>query len=143
MKLISCLVAVIVCWTALPEESIRAVGIQSLRVPEYPVVARQARITGEVHLTITVEPSGKVVAIKSASGPDILVKYAKNNIVRWSYTPLVKQTDVEVVYTYRLEKPEVDTNTPPVVELQSPFYVRITANLLSVKGYDEGFKRRP
>jgi len=143
MKLMSSLVAVLLCCTAWAQEPVKDVGITSLVMPEYPVVARQARIAGEVRLTITLEPSGKVVGVKSATGPDILVKSAKSNVIRWSYTPLAKSTDMEVVYSYRLDKPEVETNTPPVVELESPFHVVISANLLSVTGYDEGFKRPP
>lgn len=143
MKLMSSLVVFAVCCTAWAQGPGKAVGISSLVVPEYPVVARQARIAGEVHLTVTLEPTGKVVVVKSSIGPDILVESAKKNVIRWSYTPVTKSTDMEVVYSYRLDKPEVNTNTPPVVELQSPYHVVITANLISVTGYDEGFKRAP
>lgn len=141
MKLIACFFTLAIGCAALAQEPTKAAGIQGLLAPEYPIVARQARIEGEVHLTVAVAETGKVIAVKSASGPDILAKSARNNILRWSYTSLGRQTEVEVTYTYRLEKPEVETNTSPVVELTSPFHINITTNLLRVTGYDEGFRK--
>jgi TonB family protein len=63
------------------------VGIRTFQAPEYPAVARQARIQGEVHLQVMVNADGKIASVEASSGPEILVAQAKSNITQWSYTP--------------------------------------------------------
>jgi TonB family protein len=109
-------------------------GLRKFIAPEYPAVARQARIQGEVHLSITVDSDGKVVSVESSSGADILVASAKANIVRWSYTPNGEFMKLNVVYTYRLEKPETERAPAIKIELESPVHVIVTSNLPRVVG---------
>ena len=109
-------------------------GVRSFLAPGYPAVARQARIQGEVHLRVVVGPDGRVVSVESSVGPDILVAHAKANIVRWSYTPTGQSMNLNVVYTFRLEKPETERLPVPRIELESPIHIIITSDLPRVTG---------
>ena len=140
-KIILCCAAVLVCYGLSAPQPRHPVGVQRLLVPDYPRVARLARVVGDVRLTVVVEPTGRVSSVKSASGLPILVKYATANILRWSYTPFDAQTEFDVLYAYRLVGPEVDTDTPPRVELETPFRIVITADLLAPMGLEYGSDR--
>ncbi len=132
MKFMACVAIVaVIALTAWAQEPPKTLGVQGMIVPDYPNVARWAKVSGKVRLTISVGASGVVTGITAASGPSILVDYAKKNIVHWSYTPIDMITSLEVVYDYRLEGPEVDFNTPSKVELQGPLHIVITANFRS------------
>jgi TonB family protein len=109
-------------------------GVRSFLAPGYPAVARQARIQGEVHLRVVIGPDGRIVSVESSVGPDILVAHAKANIVRWSYTPTGQSMNVIVIYTFRLEKPEMERSPSPRIELESPLHVIITSNFPRVTG---------
>jgi hypothetical protein len=52
----------------------------------------------------------------------------------WSYTTVGESMKLNVVYTYRLEKPETDKAPAPKIELESPVHVIVTANLPRVVG---------
>jgi len=109
-------------------------GLKSFFAPEYPIVAWHARIQGEVRLSVTVASDGKVISVDSSSGPDILVAYAKSNVVRWAYTGVGRSIKLNVLYTYRLEKPETERAPAPRIELESPVHVIVTSNLPRVTG---------
>ena len=63
-----------------------------------------------------------------------VVAYAKANVLRWSYTTVGESMKLNVVYTYRLEKPETDKAPAPKIELESPVHVIVTSNLPRVVG---------
>jgi TonB family protein len=119
-----------------------AIGVRRFVAPAYPLVARAARIQGEVRLEVEVEESGKVLRVLQSSGPGILVEYAKANVMRMLYTRLPMETHVDVVYTFRLQGPEMESAPAPLVELASPFHVLVTSNLPNVTGYDEGINNQ-
>ncbi len=95
LKVVACCAAVLASGGLSPQPSERRVGIQRLLVPDYPAIARLAQVGGDVRLTIMVEPTGKVSAVKSASGLPLLVQHATANILRWSYTPLDTRTELD------------------------------------------------
>jgi hypothetical protein len=140
-KIILCCAAILASYGLSAPQSRHPVGVQRLLVPDYPRVARLARASGDVRLTIVVEPTGKVSSVKSATGLPILVKYATASVLRWSYTTFDTQTEFDVLYAYRLVGPEVDTDTPPRVELETPFRIVITADLLAPMRLDQGSDR--
>ena len=55
--------------------------------PEYPTVARQARVQGIVVVAATVGPDGKVKAASAISGPALLQKAAVDAVKQWMYKP--------------------------------------------------------
>jgi TonB family protein len=71
--------------TVPPEVMQRRIRHQTM--PEYPEVARQARIQGTVVLDAIVNPEGAVTQLKVVSGPDLLSKAATNAVRWWRYEP--------------------------------------------------------
>jgi TonB family protein len=122
------------CCTLLGQEPPAQMGLRSFLAPEYPPVARQARIQGDVRLSVTVGTDGRVVSVESSTGPHILAAHAKANVVRWSYTLIGQPMKLNVVYTFRLEKPETERAPAPTIELESPTHIIITSNLPRMVG---------
>lgn len=55
--------------------------------PNYPPIARQARIGGTVALSATIAPDGKVRDLHVLSGNPLLVDAAVNAVKQWVYQP--------------------------------------------------------
>jgi TonB family protein len=121
------------CSPLVGQEAPAQVGLRSFLAPGYPRIARQARIQGEVRLSVSVGPDGRVVSVESSAGPRILEAYAKANVLRWSYMPIGQPMKLNVVYTFRLEKPEMEREPAPTIELESPVHIIITSNLAQVE----------
>jgi TonB family protein len=142
-KIIFCCAVALLCCAAPAQQPQRPVGVQRLVAPEYPGVARSARIVGDVRMTIMVESSGKVASVTSASGPIALKDHAAENILRWSYTPFETRTELEVVYAYRLVGSDFEVETHPTVELETPFRIAITAHPVAITWQQQGADRGP
>lgn len=56
-------------------------------MPEYPVVAKQAGIQGDVVVKTTIDPKGNVVNMQVVSGPAMLRGPALTALRRWKYEP--------------------------------------------------------
>jgi protein TonB len=56
-------------------------------MPEYPVVAKQAGIQGDVVVQTTIDAKGNVVDMKAVSGPALLRGPALAALRRWKYEP--------------------------------------------------------
>jgi protein TonB len=66
--------------------------------PEYPQIARQARVSGVVHLEALIGTDGTVRGLQLASGHPLLVQAAMEAVRRWRYTPTLLNGDpIEVV----------------------------------------------
>jgi protein TonB len=74
-------------------------------MPEYPALARQARLQGIVRLRVTIGPDGHVNNIVLRSGHPLLVPAAVEAVKTWRYDPAVLkgqpslETDVDVPFT--------------------------------------------
>lgn len=55
--------------------------------PEYPLVARQLKVTGKVMLEAVVAEDGKVTEVRILSGNPILTKPAAEALKRWRFQP--------------------------------------------------------
>lgn len=55
--------------------------------PAYPVLARQARIQGEVVLDAVIDTEGKVINVSVVSGHPLLIEAAINCVRQWKYEP--------------------------------------------------------
>lgn len=88
-------------------------GLEIKKVPpEYPPLARQARIQGTVHLQIWVSKSGDVQDIQIVSGHPLLSPAAIDAVKQWKYKPyslngepVEVQTNVSVNFTLAAEPP--------------------------------------
>lgn len=67
-------------------------------IPEYPPLARQARISGIVHLVGVIGRDGVVKSLQVVGGHPMLVKSALAAVEQWRYRPtLLNGEPVEVV----------------------------------------------
>jgi periplasmic protein TonB len=55
--------------------------------PEYPVLARQARVQGQVQIDAVLDEQGNVVEMRIVSGPPLLYQAALDALKKWKYEP--------------------------------------------------------
>jgi protein TonB len=55
--------------------------------PQYPMIAKQARITGSVVLQATISKSGAIENLKVVSGHPMLINAAMDAVRQWKYKP--------------------------------------------------------
>jgi protein TonB len=68
--------------------------------PEYPDIAKQARVQGVVILECTISPQGKVTDVKVLRGIPLLDSAAVEAVKQWVYTPtLLNGVPVPVIMT--------------------------------------------
>ena len=66
--------------------------------PVYPPLARQARISGVVHLAALIGTDGRMVDLRATSGHPLLVRAAIDAVKQWVYRPtMLNSKAVEVV----------------------------------------------
>jgi protein TonB len=55
--------------------------------PEYPMVARQLKVTGKVNLDVVIAEDGSVAEVRIVSGTPILTKPAAEAVKKWRFRP--------------------------------------------------------
>jgi len=55
--------------------------------PEYPAIAKQMRLTGDVNLDVTVSEDGSVTDVAVLQGNPVLAKPASDAVRGWKFTP--------------------------------------------------------
>ncbi len=66
--------------------------------PEYPLLARQVRVSGVVNLEAVIGVDGRVRSLRLVSGHPLLVNAAVNAVRQWRYTPILLNSEpVEIV----------------------------------------------
>jgi len=85
-----------------PESS--ALGVPLYKVePEYPQIAKAARISGIVTLRATISKAGIVTNLRAICGPQLLQDASVKAVQQWKYRPyLVRGEPVEVETTIRV-----------------------------------------
>jgi len=78
--------------------------------PEYPQIAKMARVQGVVRLSAVISESGTIQDLKLISGPPLLVKAAMDAVSRWRYQPTLLngepvqvETEIDVNFTLQGE----------------------------------------
>lgn len=56
-------------------------------IPEYPILAKQAGIQGEVIISAVIDSDGKVIDMKVVSGPPLLFNAAMKALAQWKFEP--------------------------------------------------------
>jgi TonB family protein len=72
--------------------------------PQYPQMAKIARIQGDVVLHILIDKQGHVAQVKQVSGHPMLIQAATDAVKKWDYQPFLRNgqpTDVETLVTLR------------------------------------------
>ncbi|HVP63637.1 MAG TPA: energy transducer TonB [candidate division Zixibacteria bacterium] len=68
--------------------------------PEYPELAKRARITGSVKVEAVVSPNGTVRSVKVLGGHPLLGQAAQDAMRRWRYAPAASESTVVVVFNF-------------------------------------------
>lgn len=77
--------------------NVQATMVLNYVQPEYPALAKQARIQGVVRLAVVISKEGTVMDIKAESGHPLLVPIAIDAVRQWTYKPtLLNGQPVEV-----------------------------------------------
>ncbi len=75
---------------APPRPSVLMDGFLLHRVqPEYPILARQMRLQGPVHLRAIISRQGAIENLQVISGQPLLVRAARQTVEQWRYRPFV------------------------------------------------------
>ena len=67
--------------------------------PQYPVLAKQAGIQGQVVLTAIISKSGKIDSVQVMSGHPLLAAAAKAAVRNWRYRPYILNGEAVEVET--------------------------------------------
>lgn len=74
--------------------------------PQYPALARQARVSGDVVVDTTLDENGNVTNMKIVSGPPLLYEAALNALKQWRYKPTYlndQPVSVELIVTINFQ----------------------------------------
>jgi TonB family protein len=58
--------------------------------PQYPAIAREARVEGRVNLTVWVQEDGRLRDVVVTSGPALLRDAAQRAVAQWRYEPATR-----------------------------------------------------
>ena len=94
-------------------------------MPLYPIMARAARVQGVVKIKVTTDGK-KVTAADVESGPPMLAKFAKDNILTWEFSQH-KPTMFVTTFEYVIEEPAQCDYSNDALTLKLPLEVRISA----------------
>src|SRR6266516_6850371 len=88
--LVTCLLA----WSGLAQEPLMRVSETNARKavikkiePEYPAMARQVRLSGQVQVDVIIDAGGNVEKVNVVRGNVLLSNSAANALKRWKFTP--------------------------------------------------------
>ena len=95
-------------------------------VPLYPRTALLVRIQGVVKIRVTTDGK-KVASVEAESGPPMLVKAAKENILTWEFAEH-KSTSFVKTFEYRIEEPAHCDFSNGAAVLHMPLEIRVSAN---------------
>ena len=68
--------------------------------PAYGQIARQARLTGTVRLTVVVSPEGSVKSVRTLGGNPVLAEAAEEAVKHWKFETAKKETSEAVVIKF-------------------------------------------
>jgi periplasmic protein TonB len=77
--------------------------------PEYPQIAKMARVQGTVRLAAIISESGTIQELHAISGPPLLINAAMEAVRRWRYQPTLLngepvQVDTEIDVNFTLQE---------------------------------------
>jgi TonB family protein len=78
--------------------------VKSRVPPIYPELAKRMRISGLVKVEATVDPDGKVKAVKTLSGNHILSPSAEDAVSKWKFVPAADVSTVDVDVNFALSQ---------------------------------------
>lgn len=64
--------------------------------PVYPEIAKRMRVSGTVHLTVTIAPDGSVVKALAVTGNKMLAPAAEEAVKQWKFSAASEETSTVV-----------------------------------------------
>jgi hypothetical protein len=95
------------------------------KIPFYPIMARAARIQGIVKIRVVTDGE-KVTSADVESGPPMLARFAKENVLTWEFSKH-KPTTFVATFEYEIEGANQCTYSNGSSILNLPLEVRINA----------------
>src|SRR5216684_2858464 len=114
-------------WLFLMWEGAGTRCVLHIESPQYPHLARMARIQGEVKIHAKISCDGKVISVTTESGHTILKREVEENVKKWVFAP-GGERNIEIFYEFRLEEPEVTYTPPAKITFDLPYRVLIVSN---------------
>lgn len=93
---------------------------------DYPLLARQAQISGIVRVRAVLDKDG-AVSSASGEGPKILKEASVQNFAQWRFSP-GNSRQIEITYDFRLEEPKIAHEPKSKVVFDLPDRVTITSH---------------
>ena len=113
----------------MPVAGSNQLAVLHLESVEYPLLAWQARIQGDVRVTMHVDSDGKVLSAIASSGDKLLQQAAIDNLKTWIFVTN-REFDLEISYQFRLEKPESSSQHATRMVIDLPAHrVMVICNL--------------
>src|SRR5690242_15360424 len=99
--------------------------VRHLVVPEYPRLARMARLQGAVTVAIKIDTQGSVVSAKASGASKLLQRAAEQNVRQWTFCPRPVSGGTSsnwstITFVYRLEGREEYYDPPTRVAMDLP-----------------------
>jgi TonB-like protein len=110
---------------AQEENNLPCLVVVQSELPQYPVLAKAARVSGTVQIKVTVK-DGEVTETEAISGHPLLVSPAIKNIKTWKFAKTVNAT-FTTNFQYLLEEAKSPEAPNSRIELELPTSVKITA----------------
>jgi TonB family protein len=70
----------------IPSDEAMAALVEKV-APEYPALARQLKLTGQVEIQATIQEDGAVGDVTTVSGNPVLAKAAADAVKKWKFKP--------------------------------------------------------
>lgn len=101
---------------------------------QYNLVARGARLEGDVKLQVSIDQAGtvsKVTVMQATTAHKLLQDEAVKNVTEWTFNPGGERV-FEIVYEFRLVMPEIYYTPPTSVAVDFPNRVHVQTNFFPI-----------
>jgi TonB family protein len=121
-----------------PAQGAEALCPKHIETPRFPSLARQARITGKVKVTLTINADGNVEDAKAISeapmmGAHLLLEQsAIQDVQKWTFSKPTQAPFTQIiVFDYQLDETLPLTYESPIIKVvfDLPDHVKIVSNL--------------
>lgn len=119
-------------------------AVRRFVAPEWPPMARMARIEGDVKVHASIEPSGEVSSVEVEYGHGMLKESATSAIRQWTFTPAATTRTVAITVHFAFEEEERNQCQRTLVTARLPYEVEVRTNppVLETQNSQEKQKRK-
>jgi len=103
------------------DQSNRAHCLQRLRAPDYPPLAVQARLSGEVTADISLDQAGKVVGVEFVGKPHpLLVRSVGKAVESSTFAPMCEGQKITLLFSFVIDGQGTNYRSTPLVSFGFP-----------------------